>query len=249
MNSKIAAGAFALTIPSIFCQVPSEAPTQFEVASVKQSKVDPVNRHSRVNCFDGGRFVASDVTAQFVIEWAYDIRSQLSVPGWASSFNQAGDTYDIEAKAAGPVTLAECRVMAQRLLEDRFHLKLHRESKNTPVYELVPAKNGPRLREVNTDTSPESTGVRLRGHKLGGKGWESWKIAAYLQDLPAVGRPVVDRTGLTGIYEFSLDFSNGPGARPEIFDALEEQLGLKLEPAKASIEVVLVDRLEKPSAN
>jgi uncharacterized protein (TIGR03435 family) len=102
-----------------------------------------------MNC-SGGRFVSSGVPLKIVIEWAYDIRTDFSVPDWASF---GGERYSVEAKADGPVSMAQCRLMTQNLLEDRFKLKF-RETKEMPVYALVLGKNGSKLREVAVDSPP-----------------------------------------------------------------------------------------------
>jgi uncharacterized protein (TIGR03435 family) len=134
-------------------------------------------------------------------------------------------------------------------LEGRFMLKFHRESKEMPVYALVVGKTGSKLREVKSGDGAID-GVWLRGHKTTSKGWETWMLASTLGALDSVGRPVVDRTGLQGLFEFRLDYSIKPDEdRPNIFSAVQEQLGLKLEPARAPVEVVVIDHLEKPSEN
>jgi uncharacterized protein (TIGR03435 family) len=190
--------------------------------------------------------VSAGVPLQFLIEWAYDIRTEFSVPDWAGP---SGERYDIEAKTERQVSQAQCRLMAQKLLEERFRLKFHREAKEMAVYALVVAKNGSKLHEVQPDTPP-GDGVWLRGRKTPSKGWEPWMIAASLASIPDVGRPVVDKTGLKGIFEFRLDYSVSPNEdRPNIFSALQDQLGLKLEPSKGPVEFFVIDHLEKPSAN
>ncbi len=183
---------------------------------------------------------------KYLIEWAYDIRTEFSVPDWAEI---SGKRYDIEAKAEGPVSQAQCRLMTQLLLEDRFKLKFHRETKEMPVYALVVGKSGSKLHEAKPD-SPPGDGVWLRGHKTSSKGWEPSMIASTLSSIPDVGRPVVDKTGLKGLFEFRLDYSVTPNEdRPNIFSALQDQLGLRLEPSKGPVEFVVIDQLEKPSEN
>jgi uncharacterized protein (TIGR03435 family) len=218
---------------------------EFEVASIKPNKVDQDTPRSPISCSAGGRFTASNVPAQFLIGWAYDIRNDFPVPAWASPL---GERYNIEAKAGAPIGPAECRAMVQRLLRDRFQLKLHTEQRETNVYFLRVAKGGSKLREVKADSPPAaSDGIFIHGQKIGTRAFEAWKIASTLGSFPNVGRPVVDRTGLNGLYQFSLDFSYD--GSPDIFEAVQEQLGLRLEPGKAPIRFVVIDHLEKPSAN
>jgi uncharacterized protein (TIGR03435 family) len=208
-------------------------------------RIDPASPH-KMNCSPEGRLSAAGVPLKYIIEWAYDIRTEFSTPDWTVS---SDDAYTIEAKAAGSVRPGECRVMTQHLLEDRFKLKLHRESKEEPVFFMVAANRGLKLHEVKPDSAP-GLGVLLQGHRTS-KGWEAWMIATWLGGLPIVGRPVVDKTELKGLFEFSLDYSNGSpnDERPNIFAALQEQLGLKLEPGKAPVEHVVIDRLEKAAVN
>jgi uncharacterized protein (TIGR03435 family) len=237
--------AFTLAIALGQSQTTPPRP-EFEVASIKTSDADPRAPRPQFNCSPDGRLLVSNGPLRYLIEWAYDIRTEFSVPEWAEP---NGDKYNIEAKAATPVSPAQCKLMTQTLLEDRFKLKLHRESKEMPVYALLIGKSGSKLHEAKPE-GPPGDGVWLRGRKTSAKGWEPWMIAATLGTTPGVGRPVVDKTGLKGLFEFRLDYSaSTDDDRPNIFTAVQEQLGLKLEPARAPIEVVVIDRLEKPSAN
>ncbi len=227
-------------------QVTAEARPRFEVASIKPHPADLRDSRPQANCSPGGRFVSTGLPVRYLVEWAYDIRTEFSVPGWAEP---SGERYDVDAKSSAPVSQAECRLMAQVLLEERFQLKLHRETKEVPVYALVVAKGGSKLHEVKPD-SVAADGVWLRGRKTSSKGWEPWMIAGTLASLPDVGRPVSDKTGLKGLFEFRLDFSAGANDdRPNIFSAIQDQLGLKLEASKGPVEFVVIDHLEKPSAN
>jgi len=141
------------------------------------------------------------------------------------------------------VSPAQCRIMVQALLQARVQLKLHRETKETPVYALVVGTGGSQL------SAPED-GVFMQGRKVSVKGWEPWMLASTLGSLPAVGRPVIDKTGLTGLFGFHLDYASRPDDdRPDIFTAVQQQLGLKLEPSRAPIETIVIDQLEKPSEN
>jgi uncharacterized protein (TIGR03435 family) len=215
---------------------------EFEVASVKPDKIDPPGQSQYPAC-SGATFVAL-APVRNIINWAYDIRQGYKTPDWAASSNER---YSIEAKADGPVSLPECKAMVQHLLEDRFKLTIHRETKEMPVYFLVIGKNGPKLREVEPDSPGE--GIRFQGQKVGGKGGLDMSLIASLLGQYA-GRPVVDRTGYKGRFVFSLEFSRRPGDdRPDIFTAVKEQLGLRLEPGRAPVQFVVVDHLERPSEN
>ena len=144
--------------------------------------------------------------------------------------------------------------MLQGLLADRFQLKVHRETKETPVYALVVGKNGAKLKESAPD---ETGGTSVRGngiemHMEASKG--TMDKLAYQLSLTA-GRPVLDRTGLSGHYTYTLDWLPANGTAPpdsdipSIFTAVQEKLGLRLEATKAPIEMLIVDRAARPSEN
>lgn len=245
MNLKLPVAMCAMTVASVWGQTASATRLEFEVTSIKLVKAEPDAPHP-VSCSPGGRFVASNIPAEYLIGWAYLIKDPFTVPPWASF--DSGEKYNIEAKADGPTSLADCRIMVQHMLEDRFQLKLHTQTREANVYLLTVAKGGSKLREVDTSAPPkESDGVFLQGQKLTAKGWEAWKIGSYLGGLPGIERPVVDKTGLQGLYGFSLDFHRGEDAN--MFTKIEEQLGLKLEPGKAPVDFVVIDRLTRPSEN
>ncbi len=189
--------------------------------------------------------MASDIPAQFLIEWAYDIRDTFPLPDWT---RPDGDKYNVEAKTDKSVTTETCKLMMRRLLEDRFQLKLRKEIREADVYLLTVAKGGTKLKPV-IPGSPvtASDGVWWRGQRAGAS-WSLTTLAVSLTDLQDVGRRVVDRTGLTGVYRFRFDYTPGQDI-PDIFDAIEEQLGLKLKPGKAPVESVVVDQINKPSPN
>jgi uncharacterized protein (TIGR03435 family) len=228
----------------------------------------------------------ANTTLQALIRLAYGVEdNQISgAPKWVNS-----DKYDVEAKMDG-ATAAELdklsddqseparERMLQALLEDRFKLMLHRETKDLPVYSLVVAKNGPKLQETKPGepdgdgrTGPDGRPAvgghfmrmgrgQLNGHNLG--------MADIVRVLTQqLGRTVVDKTGLRGNYNFTLkwtpddsdlpEFKEPAGAQgsppdssgPSIFTAIQEQLGLKLESQKGPVEILVIDHVEKPSEN
>jgi uncharacterized protein (TIGR03435 family) len=243
MRLRWIGSALALAV-ALRAQMLAPARTQFEVASIKPHVAS--DSRPQMNCSPAGRLVSNGVPVRYLIEWAYGIRTEFTVPAWAES---TGEPYDIEAKAEGPVNQAQCRLMTQSLLENRFQLKFHRDTKEMPVYALMVSKSGSKLHEVKPD-APPGDGVWLRGRKVSSKGWEAWMLAGTLASMPDVGRPVVDRTGLKGLFEFRLDFSVTPNDdRPDLLSALQEQLGLKLESSRGPVEIFVIDHLEKPSAN
>jgi uncharacterized protein (TIGR03435 family) len=234
----LACAAFGQTTPT------------FDVASVK-----PANANARLLDFrvqPGGRLEVVNQTLRLIIMQAFSVKAyQLSGgPSWIDT-----DRFDIIAKAEGNPTREQVMAMLQTLLADRFQLKVHRESKNSKVYALVVAKNGPKLKPPAGDrsrigllrvTPPDQPGVNyaLDGHKA--------SMALLADHLTGdVRRPVLDRTGITGEFDFRVDYSidDNPETGPSIFSALQEQLGLKLETTDGSIDTLIIDHAEKPSAN
>jgi uncharacterized protein (TIGR03435 family) len=242
MRIKIVGFTIAITTGVGHTQ-PQQRP-KFDVSVVKPMKQGADYSAVRFGCEDG-HFFSTGPPLKNVIRRAYRILWDFSVPDWAG---MTGIRYDIEGKTGSLLNGEDCWLAAQVLLEDRFELKLHREVRQVPAYNLVVAKGGAKLRESSPDGP--SDGVWLRGvHFLPGR-WTSAFIAVQLGNLPEIGRPVVDKTGLMGHYEFRLDYAvRAEDDKPDIFSALQQQLGLKLEPTKASAEFVVIDNIEKPSEN
>jgi uncharacterized protein (TIGR03435 family) len=229
----------------------------FEVASIKASK--PGGRGRSLGTDPAGRFTTENTTLRAIIMFAFGIRDfQISGgPSWLDS-----DRFDIVAKPENRSTPAQIPQMVQSLLADRFKLKFHREAKETPVFALVVGKNGPKLKP----TKPEDEAARPNRGFQGGRG----ELTALGADMAAlatrlsaiVGRPVIDRTALTGKFDFKLQWipDNPSQMRspdepvtdsehgPSIFTAVQ-LLGLKLENQKAPVEMIVIDSVEKPSAN
>jgi uncharacterized protein (TIGR03435 family) len=243
-----------MAMPAVHGQAPA-----FEVTSVKFNKLPPRERHVEFGCSPGGRFASTGLGLRSALFWAFDMKlfQVTGVPGWIDSPDAI---FDVEAKAAGPVSEDQCRLMVQTLLADRFKLTVRRLRQEVPAYALVVAKNGPKMRQVNLDDKPKpGGGVRMFGRPVQMapgqeplRGWSMTQLADNLTGQPSLDtRPVLDRTGLKGIYEIDLDYAFRAGAndKPEIFDAVQEQLGLKLEAVKAPFDTLVVERLEKPDAN
>lgn len=229
---------------------PSPAPT-FDVASVKPNKTGGMG--VRIMFQPGGRFTADNITLKFLVRLAYDVQDfQISGgPPWINS-----DRYDIDAKADGPpegdirsmteeqrkADLARRRLMIQALLADRFKLTLHKESKDAPIYALVVAKNGPKIKELPPEEKPLPDpsdppekpdmkrpgrgGMRMGRGELNGQGIKLSFLAEALSNQ--VGRTVIDKTGLKGDYSFELKWTpdesqsaafKGPGDAPPPADA------------------------------
>ena len=143
--------------------------------------------------------------------------------------------------------------MLQRLLADRFHLSFHRETREMPVYALVVAKGGPKFKESAPDAVTQARG-KVTATVL--SSFTKSRMDDVVRVLSsATDRPVLDRTGLAGFYDLTLEFARDPAAAiaesntASIFTAVQEQLGLKLEPNKGPIDVLVINGVERPSAN
>jgi uncharacterized protein (TIGR03435 family) len=247
-----AAGPIVLGIASApRLRAQSATPLAFEVASVKPyvlpagvlviSKLYPPAVPFRIS---GSYVTASRITLTELIRAAYDIK-EFQITGEPRRVFPTGDRYDIKAKASGDAALnvEQVRVMFQSLLADRFQLKLHRDSKQLPVYHLVIAKSGSKLKPVPPDAAPS-------------KGQSIDQLVEALSR--GLDRPIVDRTGLSGEFEYTMDWGRLTKARlddPDGFamgalsSAMQESLGLKLELAKDQVEILVIDHVEKPSEN
>ena len=167
--------------------------------------------------------------------------------------------YDIVAVAEGDAapTKDEFRRMLQTLLAQRFNLKFHFETKETPVYALVAGKNGTKFKKSAPDASDAGLiGVHGRNQTITMPRESMESFAEHIPTAFFVDRPVVDRTGLTGTYDINLEatpeFKIKRDPQPDdlsVFTAVQEQLGLKLEPTNASVPVMVIDHIEKPSDN
>src|SRR5262249_18592035 len=152
-------------------------------------------------------------------------------------------------KAGRPVSQEEMRGMLRTLLAERFGLLLHRESRDLAVFALVAAKSGLKLRESEPETEVGKEEFRP-GLKVAFRAYRIADLAEFLSTLTAIGRPVIDGTGLDRPYTFTLDLNEAvrqPEGGPSISTILQEQLGLKLEPRRSAIEVLVVDRVTKPA--
>jgi uncharacterized protein (TIGR03435 family) len=260
------AGLTSLVATFVFVQAlraqdQSPALPAFEVASVKPDTFVSSPGHGRVlelNC-SNGRFVSRNASVWYLIKWGWNIVGDndrlVGSPDWTKLGNEY---YVVEAKAAAPVSEERCRLMVRTLLADRFHLRVHEEKRLIDAFDLVIAKNGPKVKRVTDPDAP----VNGPGFTVGGetfqmfdakaKGWTMGQLAYSLGAVfTGLGRKVFDRTGLEGIYRIDLSFrrpdDSGEGA--DVRTALREQLGLELRTAKEPLDVVVVDHVERPSQN
>ncbi|HEY2017295.1 MAG TPA: TIGR03435 family protein [Bryobacteraceae bacterium] len=237
-----------------FGQTPAASPV-FEVASIKPSHAEEGHSHWRSKL---GNLEMENVTLRECILAAYEVKDyQLSGPDWL-----AKERFDIVAKAPSVTSNKQFPAAMQTLLAERFHLAVHRETKPTPAYALVVAKGGIKMHQVEAGhSSSKSTRGRMTAQAV-----SMPDFAAVLMRVARLDRPVVDRTGLTGHFDFTLDFNreetvtppaaggdderrppDNP-AEPSIFTALQEQLGLKLQAEKVPIDLVVVDRCDRAPA-
>ena len=228
-----------------FGQSQPVAPT-FEVASVKPSPPG----HSPITSlsdYGTGQFAATNISLQLLLQIAYGVANYqiTSAPSWRDE-----QRYDILAKPEDGVRLTpdQLRPRLQQLLEQRFKLAVHRGMKNFDCYVLVVAKGGPKLEKANSDPSGRGIGypggLRLPNSSMDG-------LASML--VSPAGRPVVDKTGITGTYDIVLDYARDGDTNaslPSLFTALQEQLGLKLEARKLPLEMLVIDHVERiPTEN
>lgn len=245
-----------LILISLVCLRGAYAPS-FDVASIRLHAPDD-NRFG-VKMPSAGRFSATGVVIKLVVMLAYDVQeSQISGgPSWVTT-----DKWDIVAKRDDGLqhSVEETRSMLQDMLEERFTLRVHRETERRSAYVLTVTKSGPKF-AARAQTG--GTNLRITSNSIN---LESGELAQMTQLLStAVGRPVIDRTGLGGLYDLSLQWDDAPireggvpgleaAATPgndhgSIFTAIQDQLGLRLEPQRAPVEVIVIDRIERPSQN
>jgi uncharacterized protein (TIGR03435 family) len=191
------------------------------------------------------------------------IREAYNLKPYQVSMSKAGDQedvyYDIVAVAEGEAapSKSEFRRMLQTLLAQRFNLKFHLETREMPVYALVVGKNGPKFKKSAPD-APGGGLMGVNGHNqtIAVPREPMEYLAQNIADSFFVDRPVVDRTGLTGTYDIKMEatpeFRIRRDPQPDdlsVFTAVQEQLGLKLEPTNAGVPVMIVDHIENPSDN
>jgi uncharacterized protein (TIGR03435 family) len=224
----------------------------FDVVSIKRSAPDAPPGSGGVQ--PGGRYRLANGPTRILIGVAYPAAEEIiGAPDWVTYEN-----YDVTAVGGASATEDDVAAMMRSMLALRFKLQGHIEKRERPVYALTLARGdgalGPNLRSstcTDADDGKAPCVARFgRGFITAGGFSMEW-LAVNLRG--GAGRPVVDRTGLTGGYDFTLDYSFGPppldstpDGKPSIFTALQEQLGLKLEPAQAPLPVVVVERIERP---
>ena len=244
-----------LCMASAHAQPSNASRTAFEVASVRPAA-------AQQNGGEGGsrsqiQYTADSLTMLNIdldemLQWAYGLQHyQLAGPGMLQ-----GTRYDLRARVGAPTNPGTLRVMLQDLLATRFRVALHHEQRRTSVYELVVARDGPRLPPDKTDSLPPSYPKETLPRIVdGGFVFANVSMADFakqLTELRGIDLPVLDRTGIKGVYDITLKSAaqalldpNGPS----LLTLIQEQLGLRLVAAKDLIDVIVVDHAEAPTAN
>jgi uncharacterized protein (TIGR03435 family) len=232
-------------------QAQTSLPT-FEVATIRVTGPSS-DGHTHINYPPGDRFNATNITLLALMQWAYDMPEMqiLDGPPWLASTR-----FDFQAKADSgdhiKLTAEQDRDlkrrMVQALLADRFHLTVHTETRTLPAYNLIVAKGGSKLQSTRSSGKSIGSGRSY----FNGEGLTMRLVAEELSRI--TGRVVVDRTNLTDRYDFKLvwtpdDAPATDNSAPSLFTAIQEQLGLKLEPAKEAAPVLIIDHVETPTAN
>jgi|ERR1017187_4276727 uncharacterized protein (TIGR03435 family) len=217
---------------------------EFEVATVRPAPAQGF-AYSMGMHFDPAQVRFTNMSMEWYITWAYGLKEfQLSGPDW-----MAAERYDITAKIPAGAKMQQFPSMLQKLLEQRFQLKYHRESRVLPAYALVTAGGGLKIHPSQTakGATTQSGPGHLESHEC--------SLPSLADSLSgSVDRPVVDETGVPGVFDITLDWAvdeeHEAAGIPSIRVALEEKLGLKLEPRKLPVEMLVIDHVDKkPSEN
>jgi uncharacterized protein (TIGR03435 family) len=226
----------------------------FDVAAIRPAQ--PADRGGIKPMPGGDGYLVQNMPVKIMISLMYKVpaRQIKGAPDWLDS-----DRYDIEAKADHAYSIDDLHVMFQNLLADRFSLKFHKEIKEGPVYALMVDKSGSKMKVNETAQDYKIPMLPGPGNVFIGTRVPMQYLCWFLsQQLTSEERPVIDKTGLDKWYDFTLSFLPDipkedlpPNLldRPSLFDALKEQLGLKLQAEKGPVEYYVIDHVEKPSEN
>jgi uncharacterized protein (TIGR03435 family) len=245
---------------------PADLP-KFDVATIKPNKAS--DNRFRFLLSDGGLSLGG-IPVQMMLREAFHVNDDriLGAPSWAKT-----DRFDVEAKVADAdrpkldsLSPEQRTTMILPLLQDRLNLKYHHETREMSVYNVVVAKGGLKLKETTIQPNEKRGGVRMNGPgDFEGINVKIAFLCHVLSEQPELAHTIIDKTGLTGNYDFHLQWTpiqpnpmgpdNGASApapdtnKPGLFTALQEQLGLKLEPQKGPVDVIVIDHIDMPSAN
>lgn len=230
----------------------ADAHPSFEVATIKPA--DPGELKGGVTV-GGHRIYIESQNMESLLWFAYAAHQKQVVDGPVWFETQRFDIVG-QADLDGIPNLRQTQEMVQKLLESRFNLKFHREKRDLSIYAITVAKGGPKL--IKSAESPEALPTQSGGGNGGERArkFTNNSMADFALGMQSfLDRPVIDETGLTGKYDFELKWTpdetdgNDPHAAPGIFTAVQEQLGLKLEPTKGPADVLVIDHVEMPSEN
>ncbi len=250
--------AFGQAVPAATVKLQAmaaEADPSFEVATIRPSDPDHPLEGSPI----AHRSVFAGMNVRFLLAFVYDVHDKqiVDAPAWLGT-----ETFDIVGVADMPGTpsLEQLKIMERKLLVDRFQLKFHWEKREMSAYVLTVAKGGAKLQGSNDPSGPPSF-LGRPDREMKGRNLTMANFAQLLQS-GIMDRPVVDRTGLEGKYDFVFRWtpdqsqmngrfpvSESADAPPGIFTAMPEQLGLRLSAEKTAVEVMVIDRVQQPSAN
>jgi uncharacterized protein (TIGR03435 family) len=244
----------------------------FEVASIKPSNL--LNGNQSINFAPGGQLKCTNVSLRMLVRFAYNMRDDqlVNVPGWAET-----EHYDILAKPSADdlpgeppehseAAVVRLRARTQSLLAERFGVVSHPETREMPILALVVAKGGPKLGEPKPAadipaSGPNGPQISFNDRRVSCKNVTMQRFSQGVLG-PKMARDVIDQTGLDGAYDFKMDFVPDEGASrrpgdasaseptgPSFLAALQEQLGLRLEHTKGPVHLLVIDKIERPSAN
>jgi len=242
----------------------ADADPLFEVATIKPN--DSGGTSMQVLTFRGRTFITENSSLADLMMFAYSVQMKqiAGAPDWIER-----DRYDINATPdqEGTPSADQVRVMIRKLLADRFQLKFHRDKRELSAFVLTVGKDGSKLKAAQPNGNLHGIGVQpaASGEMMFANNSPIPAFTSFLQSL-VLDRPVVDQTGLTGRYDLTLTFTpddslfhghppafpkpaEGVEAAPNLFDAIQQQLGLKLTAEKTEVDVLAIDHVEKPSAN
>ncbi|MGA8940185.1 MAG: TIGR03435 family protein [Acidobacteriaceae bacterium] len=258
-----------LAVPAIAQQpaptAPQATPPVYDIVSIHPHSTldDNVSINTRP-----GNFTASNVSLKQLISFAYGVRDDLisGLPSWANNarFDIVAKVSDFDASAFMHLTREQHEAMLRPMLTDRFKVKLHTEIKTLPVFDLVVTKGGPKFKPSPPPTSdPDNPNKHSSGTWISNQDLTATSITMpnFAETLAGqLDRTVIDKTGLTGVYDLKLKWTpdrllnqtadDGAADRPpDLLTALQEQLGLKLLSAKGPVKTLVIDHAEKPTPN
>ncbi len=260
LNLKLVKGEEAWAIPEPVRRMPADAKPGVEVATIKLSKPDT---QGKGYTFRGTEVITINTSLSDLISFAYGLHARqiANASEWMET-----DHYDVVIKAdvPGQPNVDQFKILIQKVIDERFALKFHGDKKEQTVYAITVSKTG--LKITKNDGDPNGPpGLGFRG--LGKMAVHNATLVQFAETMQSsvLNRPVVDQTGLAGKYDFTLDWTPdetqfaGLGVKPpppsdkdtapDLFTAIQQQTGLKLDSAKASVDVLVIDHVEKPSAN